>query len=66
MDPLDFKSKWPVLKPEVTKKWPEITKDEVESIEGEYSVMITTLQAKYFYVHEEAELEIEKFFKSLT
>ncbi|MBO6550899.1 MAG: hypothetical protein JJ964_14935 [Rhizobiales bacterium] len=66
MDPIDFKSKWPVLKPQVTEKWPEITKEEAENIDGEYSVMITTLQAKYFYVQEEAELEIEKFFKSFT
>lgn len=66
MDPEVFKSNWSTLKDKIIEKWPLISADEVEAINGDYSIMITTLQAKYFYVHEEAEQEIKKLYESLT
>ncbi len=61
----EFKTHWPVLKPEVQKKWPKLTEAEIENIDGNLTLLVTTLQSNYFFVQEQAEQEIKNLYDSL-
>jgi len=55
---------WHELKGKVTKKWGELTNDEVSRMEGRYEELSGHIQRKYGVAKEEADRQIDDFINS--
>ncbi len=63
MEEQKIKDNWPQFKFEIQKKWPKINDDELDRINGNLSILITTIQSKYFSIEEKTREDIENLFK---
>ena len=53
---------WTHLKGRIKEKWGELTHDDLEVIDGEWDQLIGSLQVRYGWTKEEAELQVAKLF----
>lgn len=58
-----IQGKWKQLKGNVREKWGELTDDEYDQIAGNKDQLAGKLQEKYGWTKNEAEKEIDTFFK---
>lgn len=59
-----LQGQWRQLKGEVKSKWGKLTDDDLTQIEGNFDKLMGKLQSRYGYTREQAEREINDFFKS--
>ncbi|MDX1614276.1 MAG: CsbD family protein [Candidatus Promineifilaceae bacterium] len=60
-----LKGQWNQLKGKVKEEWGELTDDELDQIDGQRHQLVGLLQEKYGYTRAKAELEFDRFVKSL-
>ncbi|MDO5705919.1 MAG: CsbD family protein [Paracoccus sp. (in: a-proteobacteria)] len=58
-----IQGKWKQLKGNVREKWGELTDDEYDQIAGNKDQLAGKLQEKYGWTKNEAEREVDDFFK---
>ncbi|SEO12302.1 Uncharacterized conserved protein YjbJ, UPF0337 family [Paracoccus alcaliphilus] len=58
-----IQGKWKQLKGSVKEKWGELTDDELDQIEGNKDKLAGKLQEKYGWTKDQAETEINDYFK---
>ncbi len=58
-----IQGKWKQLKGSVKEKWGELTDDELDQIEGNKDKLAGKLQEKYGWTKDQAEAEINDYFK---
>ncbi|MDO5613584.1 MAG: CsbD family protein [Paracoccus sp. (in: a-proteobacteria)] len=58
-----IQGKWKQLKGNVREKWGELTDDEYDKIAGNKDQLAGKLQEKYGWTKNEAEKEVDDFFK---
>jgi uncharacterized protein YjbJ (UPF0337 family) len=56
---------WQEFKGKVKEKWGELTKDDVDKIEGKRDQLIGSLQKRYGYARDVAEREADEFARAL-
>ncbi|MEW5791675.1 MAG: CsbD family protein [Pseudomonadota bacterium] len=59
-----LKGKWNQLKGEVKRKWGMLTDDELDRIAGERDKMVGVIQERYGRTRDEAEREVDDFFRT--
>lgn len=60
-----LKGKWKEIKGQVKTQWGKLTDDELTKISGDYDQLSGSLQKQYGYKKDEAEAQINKFFKDI-
>lgn len=58
-----IQGKWKQVKGSVKEKWGDLTDDELDQIEGNKDKLAGKLQEKYGWSKEEADNELNEFFK---
>ena len=58
-----IQGKWKQLKGSVKEKWGELTDDEIDQINGNKDVLAGKLQEKYGWAKNDAEREIDDYFR---
>ncbi|MGH8625301.1 MAG: CsbD family protein [Gammaproteobacteria bacterium] len=56
---------WKLLKGTVKQKWGNLTKEEINIVEGKREELIGRLEAKYGYTKEKAEAEVDAWARNL-
>ncbi|MGH8613695.1 MAG: CsbD family protein [Gammaproteobacteria bacterium] len=56
---------WKLLKSTVKQKWGNLTKEEINIVEGKREELIGRLEAKYGYTKEKAEAEADAWARNL-
>lgn len=54
-----LKGKWRQIRGEAKIWWGKLTDDDMDKIDGDYDKLVGTLQERYGYSREEAEMEVE-------
>ncbi len=52
---------WDLIRSQVRERWPALSEDDLETIDGGRDILMALLQEKYGYACERAEYEIERF-----
>lgn len=58
-----LKGKWAQMKGEVKSKWGELTDDDLTQIDGEREKLSGKLQEKYGWARDEAEKNLDEYFR---
>jgi uncharacterized protein YjbJ (UPF0337 family) len=58
-----LKGKWRQIKGEVKSRWGKLTDDDVDRVEGDAEKLIGRVQERYGYQREEAQREVDDFFR---
>ncbi|QBX35410.1 CsbD family protein [Paracoccus liaowanqingii] len=58
-----IQGKWKQLKGSAKEKWGELTDDELDQIDGNKDKMAGKLQEKYGYTKDQADKEIDDYFR---
>lgn len=58
-----IKGKWLQVKGSVKEKWGELTDDELDQIDGNADILAGKLQEKYGWAKDEADTQVNDFFK---
>lgn len=58
-----IQGKWKQMKGSVKEKWGELTDDEIDQIDGNKDRLAGKLQEKYGYAKDEADREIDTYFR---
>ena len=58
-----LKGKWAQMKGEVKSKWGELTDDDLTQIDGEREKLSGKLQEKYGWARDEAEKNLDDYFR---
>ena len=58
-----LKGKWRQIKGEVKSRWGKLTDDDVDRVEGDAEKLIGRVQERYGYQREEAQREVDAFFR---
>ena len=59
-----MKGKWNQFKGEVKKQWGDLTDDDLRQIDGEQDKLVGRVQERYGYTRQEAQREVDDYFKS--
>lgn len=63
MNKHQFEGNWYQLKGKIKEKWGRLTDDEITEINGKWDQMIGKLEKKYGYKKEQAEKELQNWYK---
>ena len=55
----EVKAQWPHFKGEVRAAWPELSKEEIERVDGSYDRLVSALQARYGLEHASAKGQVQ-------
>lgn len=58
-----LKGKWTQLKGSVKEKWGDLTDDDLTQIDGRREVLVGKLQERYGWAKQEAEQQLDTYFK---
>jgi uncharacterized protein YjbJ (UPF0337 family) len=58
-----LKGNWKQFKGQIQEQWGRLTNDDMDMIEGEYEQLLGRIQERYGYSREEAEQEVDDYFK---
>lgn len=58
-----LKGKWKQLRGSAKQAWGKLTDDDLDQIEGNKDKLIGKIQEKYGYSREQAEMEVNNFYK---
>jgi len=57
--------KWEQVRYKINARWGKLTEEDIDQINGSHRRFVTTLQARYGYVKEEAEDQIQRYVKAV-
>lgn len=61
-----LKGHWKIAKGKIKEAWGDLTDDEISKVEGNYDVLVGTVQKKYGYSKEKTEEAVNQFLKSFN
>lgn len=61
-----FKGRWNQMKGSAKKQWGRLTEDDLAQINGDYDKLVGVIQERYGKEKDEADREIDQFFKQIT